>query len=177
MKYRHSTMEILVGVTAGMLIGACTLWLVMQDGYADDYIDASLGVFGNGRPSPANVKYAEIGHLDPIGLGFFNQYSGGGWIQVQEGDGRKSSGFVSDQFGLQVENGIVARIATGPSLISTPDSYLGGHFQFHETIFLGIRDNGNGNQIGFAYQHFSSAGLEMPNMGRDFGGIELSFPF
>lgn len=156
---------------------ACTLALIMQDSYADDYADVSLGLFHNGSPGPANVKFGQIGHRDFIGFGLFNQYEGGGWVQTTNSEGKKSSAYVADQIGLQVDNGLVARIATGPSIISSPDSFLGGNFQFTEDLFLGLKDAGNGNTIGFKYKHFSSAGLEMPNQGRDFGGIEISFPF
>lgn len=174
---RYTWTEIAIGLLALGLVAYCTMALITEDSRADDYIDASLGMFHNGSPSPANVKYGEIGHRDSLGLGFFNQYSGGAWIQSARGDGRKSSAFVSDQIGLGVNNGIAVSIATGPTLISTPDSYLGGHFQFHETLFLGVSDPATNTSIGFAYQHFSSAGIEMPNAGKDFGGAEIVFPF
>lgn len=143
---------------------------------ADDYADVSLGMFSNSKPSLANVKFGQIGHREYWALGFFNQYEGGGWVQVNNGDARKSSAYVSDQVGLEAENVAVVRVAVGPAIISTPDSYLGGIFQFHETLFLGLKGT-NGNTIGFSYQHFSSAGLETPNVGRDFGGIEATVPF
>lgn len=144
---------------------------------ADDYLDFSIGMFSNGRPSPADVKMVEIGHRDFLGLGFFNQYEGGGWIQVQEGDGRRSSAYAADQLGLEVSDGLVIRIATGPALIGTTDTYLGGHFQFTDEVLLGVEDKSTGSIIGFKYKHFSSAGLEMPNQGRDFGGLEVTIPW
>jgi len=174
---KMSISEILVAIIAGLLIVACTVMLVTEDSYAEDYIDASLGMFHNGYPGPANVKFGQIGHRDRLGLGFFNQYEGGGWVQVNVGDGRKSAGYVADQVGVEVDNGAVIRLATGPALLSTTDSYLGGHFQFTEDLFMGLRDSRTTTAIGFKYKHFSSAGLEMPNRGRDFGGIEISFPF
>ena len=176
MKYRFSWSEILVRLVAWTAILLGTYFLLTDKSQADDFLNGSLGMFHNGAPSPANVKYGEIGHRDFFGP-FFNQFSGGAWIQTPHDDGRTSSGFVSDQLGIQVDRGVVIRMALGPSLISTPDSYLGGHFQFHETLFLGLRDRTYDVEIGFAYNHFSSAGFEMPNQGRDFGGIEMSIPW
>lgn len=148
--------------------------LEAHSAHADDYIDMSVGMFSNGIPSPANVKLGEVGHRDSLGLGFVNDYNAGGWVQTNVRDGRKSSAFVSDQVGLEARAGIVMRIETGPAFISTPDTYLGGHFQFHETGFIGVRDITTGDEVGLTYQHFSSAGIEMPNYGRDFGGVSVS---
>jgi hypothetical protein len=176
-------------VTIRLMILICvlfTLLLIFNKGAdADDvYIDASLGMFGNANPSPANVKFGQAGVRTPLDRffydlvpNFYNQIEGGGWVQTDRGDGRKSSGYIADQVGVQVENGLLFRIATGPSLISTPDSFLGGHFQFKEDLFVGLRDQRNDVTMGFKYQHFSSAGFEMPNQGRDFGGIEVGFKF
>ncbi len=144
--------------------------------WADVYIDGSLGLFANGKPGPANVKYGEIGNRDYLPFGFYTQYNAGGWVQTDRGDGRKSSGFVSGQIGVEAERGVVLRLATGPAIISTPDSYLGGVFQFKDELFIGLKGY-NDNTLGFRYTHFSSAGLEMPNQGREFGGIELTFGF
>jgi len=51
---------------------------------------------------------------------------------------------------------------------------LGGHFQFMDEFHLGLQDVGGGGGGG-GYRHLSSAGLEMPNIGRDLVGIELRF--
>ncbi len=172
-----SWMELIVRVVCWVAILGCTYYLIIGDSQADVYIDGSLGMFQNGQPSPANVKLGQVGYREFFDASFYNQIEGGGWVQTDRGDGRKSSGYVADQIGIQVENGILLRIATGPSFISTSDSFLGGHFQFKEDLFIGIRDKEDSVTMGFKYQHFSSAGFEMPNLGRDFMGLELSFPW
>ena len=68
-------------------------------------------------------------------------------------------------------------IFSGPTLISSTDVALGGYFQFNETAYLGIRDPNTDDSIGIAYNHFSSAGLESPNVGKDFMCLEIKFPF
>jgi hypothetical protein len=79
--------------------------------------------------------------------------------------------------GFDVENETFeASVFSGPTLITSPDIYLGGPLQFNESIYLGIKDKRE-ESIGFAYNHFSSAGIEMPNIGRDFAGLEIKFKF
>ena len=71
-------------------------------------------------------------------------------------------------------NGTVVSIFTGPALISIPDSYLGGPFQFMSDVHWGVQDM-DLNYIGVYYRHISSAGLETPNVGRDIVGLEIRF--
>lgn len=152
------------------------LLLTFKECRADDYIDVSLGLYKNAIPKASNVKLIQLGHRDYIALGLFTQYEAGGWFQLDEGDGRKSSAYGAGQLGIEANGFLIARVAIGPALITTPDSYLGGIFQFTTDIFIGIKGD-NENTLGFKYKHFSSAGLEMPNEGRDFGGLELTVPW
>lgn len=157
----------------GFLLAQLAFSLLAPKSHADDYVDLSLGLFKNSYPTFNNVKFIQIGHRDYIYSGIFTQYEGGGWVQQDVGDGRKSSGYAAGQVGIEADGPIAVRIAFGPSLITTPDSFLGGMFQFTSDVFLGVQGN-NGNTIGMKYKHFSSAGIEMPNAGRDFAGLELT---
>lgn len=62
-------------------------------------------------------------------------------------------------------------VAIGPGYLQNPDEILGGHFQFSLDGGIGISDGTT--YIGLAWKHLSSAGLEMPNQGRDFLVIQL----
>jgi hypothetical protein len=106
---------------------------------------------------------------------FKQRYTVGGWVD-NTGNGRLSSGLASAQLGFEVNRyGTVASIFFGPCLITTPDIYLGGYFQFMTDIHLALEDNKH-NSMGVFYRHISSAGIEMPNDGRDLVGLEIKFP-
>jgi hypothetical protein len=53
---------------------------------------------------------------------------------------------------------------------------LGGPFQFNHDFLLGVRGD-NGALIGLDLKHMSSAGIEKPNVGRDFLLIHVELPF
>lgn len=97
---------------------------------------------------------------------------------------------ISEHFASKVELGAIADRGTGaggysfvglgPKLkfkpfvvksfwsiggITHPDAKLGGHFQFSHDIGVGVNSDGTG--IGVGWKHISSAGLSMPNRGRD----------
>lgn len=93
----------------------------------------------------------------------------GGWISKGQ-DGRKSSLYASFSWGFRavLKSGLFGEVFLGPTYLHTTDSQLGGHFQIHFELGAGIMtDDGWG--LGVAYGHFSSAGIEMPNEGKDFG--------
>lgn len=113
-----------------------------------------------------------------IGGPFIRQYEIGGWVDNTGKPGQKSSLLVSPSVGLNVNAGVVyAQALVGPSLISSPDSVLGGRFQFNNDFALGLRDPDTKATIGFDYKHVSSAGLELPNRGRDFLMFRVSIPW
>lgn len=62
------------------------------------------------------------------------------------------------------------------SFISPKDSYLGGHFQFHEDLYFGIKTNSD-IRISTFFKHISSAGIYTPNRGKNSTGLCLSIPF
>lgn len=170
-----SRIEIVVGVAAGLLILACTLFLIVDDSYADDYATAAIGIANSGKDSHAETKFVNAGHRDNLFLGLSYQFEVGGWVDIR-GNGRKSSGYGAYQIGVETDGPTFARVMTGPALITTPDVYLGGAFQFTEDFFLGLRGD-NRNTVGLLYKHISSAGIEQPNVGRDLAGVQVSIPF
>jgi len=100
---------------------------------------------------------------------FSDQYEVGVWFDNTGIKGRKSSGLLGYSLGVNVNSGyLFGQAFIGPSLISHTDSNLGGHFQFNNDIAFGLRDPESQSTIGINYKHVSSAGLELPNKGRDF---------
>lgn len=175
MKYRYSWSEIVVRVLAVTAIVSCTILLVTEDGHADEYMGAMIGIANSGKNSHAETKFVNVGHRDSFGFGLTYQYEFGGWVDIA-GGGRSSSGYAAYQLGVETDGSVLARVMTGPAIITTPDSYLGGVFQFSEDFYIGLKGS-NGNTVGILYKHFSSAGLETPNYGRDFAGFQVSIPF
>lgn len=140
------------------------------------FLDAGLGAFSTEGHSLSQVKFIKAGVQEDIWDTFEHKMNVGGWLDSR-GEGRTSSAFIGYQIGFDVRNDILeVSVWSGPTLISSTDAALGGNFQFNETIFFGVRDK-HDNVIGMAYNHFSSAGLEMPNMGKDFMCLEIKFPF
>ena len=147
--------------------------------YADQdsiVTDVGVGEFGTKGSSLSQVKFAKVGWQEDLWYNLKQRMNAGGWIDTRE-LGYSSSAFAGYQLGFEVKNSVFeASVFSGPTLISSPDNALGGIFQLNETLFFGIVDKDD-NTIGIVYNHFSSAGLEMPNLGRDFMGIEIKFPF
>lgn len=171
----------------GVLISLVTLLLLSPESDADDkvalyslpssslYATAAVGVFNSGKQSTAESKYLGLGYRDALGYGLTYQYEVGGWTDIAK-HGRKGSAYGTAQIGVEADAGITIRAMVGPALISTPDAYLGGTFQFNEDFYAGIR-GANGNTAGFKYKHISNAGIMQPNVGRDFAGLEVGIPF
>lgn len=106
------------------------------------------------------------------------QYEFGGWFDGSGVPGHKSSLLVSPSIGFNVNGGnLFAQALVGPALISSPDTALGGPFQFNNDFSFGVRDPDTKATIGLDYKHVSSAGLELPNRGRDFIMFKISLPW
>lgn len=109
---------------------------------------------------------------------FIRQYEIGGWFDNSGISGRHSSALLGASAGVGVNAQLFfAQALVGPSLISHPDSSLGGYFQFNNDYAFGLRDPNTRATIGFNYKHVSSAGIELPNRGRDFLMFRVSVPF
>ena len=139
-------------------------------------LDAGLGVFNSKGSSLSQNKFAKIGYQEDIWYNLKQRFNIGAWLDTR-GPGYSNSAFGGYQLGFEVENSIFdSSIFAGPSLITTPDQQLGGILQFNESIYFGIKDD-NYDTIGIALNHFSSAGLEMPNQGENFLCVEIKMPF
>jgi hypothetical protein len=162
------------------LIAVVTLLIAVpayaKNGADEFFIDAGLGTFSTEGHSLADVKFAKIGIQEDVWYALKQRFNVGAWLDKRVG--AADAGFVGYQLGFDVKNELFEMgIFSGPSLISATDSSLGGYFQFNETVFVGIRDPKSDDAIGVSYNHFSSAGLEMPNQGKDFMCLEIKFPF
>lgn len=82
----------------------------------------------------------------------------------------KSSIIASTLFGVRAVSqvGPELHLAVGPAYLQHPDGILGGHFQFNLEGGVGLLSKDGKTYVGAAWEHFSSAGFEMPNLGRDF---------
>jgi hypothetical protein len=162
---------LLVGITCAVVL-ACR-----AEARGDELvIDGAVGVFNSGKSSLSETKFVKFAIEEPVWYALKQRFNAGMWLD-NKGLGRMSSGFAGYQLGFQVTaDTLEASVWSGPTLITTPDVYLGGPLQFNETLFLGVHDK-MGQTIGVAYNHFSSAGIEMPNIGRDFFGLEVRFKF
>ena len=103
------------------------------------------------------------------------KYEVGLYTDPRRGDGRKTSGYASASIGIRPQlKGLLVESFWGLGAITSPDTNLGGAFNFFHSISIGVIDN-QYNSIAFSYKHISSAGIYSPNIGRDF--ITLNWGF
>ena len=139
-------------------------------------IDAGLGILNSEGSSLSQNKFAKIGVEEDLWYNLKQKINVGEWLD-NRGYGYSNSAFTGYQLGFEVSNEVLeASVWSGPTLIGAPDAALGGPIQFNETIYLGIVDKDK-NSIGMVYNHFSSAGIYVPNLGRDYLGLEIKWPF
>lgn len=168
-KYLVIRIAVIVGIVCMVAL------LTGNDAAADSYMSGMVGVASSGKDSISETKFINLGFRQPFLLGLSQQVEVGGWVDRAK-NGRKGSGYVSWQLGVEAGDTTVARVMVGPALITTPDAYLGGPLEFTEDFYIGIRGR-NGNSVGVQYKHFSSGGIYQPNIGRDFLGPQISIPF
>lgn len=122
---------------------------------------------GHGTPFE---RVAALGYQFNWGDFFMRPESG--WFEDLSGNG-KSSLWIAPLVGVRAlsQVGPELHIAMGPGYLQNPDQVLGGHFQFSLEGGLGISDKNV--YLGLAWKHLSSAGIEVPNQGRDFIVIQL----
>lgn len=173
--------DLIVAFLSGILIGVILgIMTVVGDAHADDtqmFLSGGVGVFHSAEKGLSENKFLAIGLQDTLVGPLKNRYSVGGWLD-NGGNGRKSSAYVCDQIGFEVNNnGFVGNVFTGPSLITSPDNVLlGSPLEFQDTAGLGLQD-AHENYYGVRYTHFSDAGLTPVNIGRDSVGLELRWKF
>ena len=127
-------------------------------------VGAGKGIIDrNGTPFE---RVAEVGYQLPFAADFFVRPEAG-YFEDISGNGR-SSFWVTPVMGVRALStvGPELHIAVGPGYLENPDSVLGGHFQFALEGGAAISDGKT--SLGLVWKHLSSAGIEMPNQGRDF---------
>lgn len=153
------------------------LLLICSTAYAQDdqiVLDGGLGVFNSATKGLSETKMLTLGLQEDVWGPLKDRFIVGGWLD-NSGNNKRNSALASYQLGFEVNrDGLIGGIFSGPTAISTTDELLGGHFQFMDDIHFGMEDK-QGNYIGIIYRHLSSAGIEMPNIGRDVIGLELRF--
>jgi len=151
------------------------LFLLMLSGCATAGLDATVGA-GIGKDVVGHKPFERYGTLGVrYGDVWKTQLNGGHWLALA--DDQKSATFGSLQGGLEVvgSGGTFAQFMFGPALISESDSKLAGHFQFHMTGGVGVKSDGKYG-LSFLWTHFSNAGIEQPNLGRDLLTIQIIVP-
>lgn len=131
---------------------------------------------GIGKDVLAKQPFERMGSLGvQYGDAWKVRANGGCWLATAPG--QNSSGFGSLQGGLEVvgEGGTFAGLLFGPSFITRPDAKLSGRFQFHLSGGVGVK-NRAGYGVGLKWEHFSNAGLILPNYGRDLWTAFLVIP-
>lgn len=152
-------------------------FLSISTAYADTVVKYGVNV-PRENERLGSSKAIFLSNQAPIWGPIIRQYEVGGWVDNTGKPGQKSALMVSPSAGVNVNAGVVyAQALVGPSLISNTDTVLGGHFQFNNDFAFGLRDPDTKATIGFNYKHLSSAGLELPNRGRDFLMFRVSIPW
>lgn len=150
--------------------------LISTTASAGSFGKYGIGIFSTADYGTATAKMFSLGYEDEFVGPLISQWELGLYSD-SSGHGRLSSGFGFYSIGIEVNPGyLVVRSLWGAGLITSPDSMLGGNFQFTQDLLIGLRDNRR-NMIGLVYKHISSAGLEMPNKGRDFLTIQVEIPW
>lgn len=163
-------MKKIITITVLMMLALCE---VAQAGTFARY---GLGIARSAEYGNSNVKSFSIGYTDPI-IGPIIYQTEVGYYNDASGHGRRGSGFGNAGLGLEVDPGVfVFRSVWGVGGITTPDTMLGGRFQFNHDFLIGVRGQ-NGALIGANLKHISSAGLNRPNLGRDFLLLHAELPF
>lgn len=126
-------------------------------------IGFGAGVFTR-APSISDVKYLSLAEDWEINDNVYWKITVGGWV-----DNRPDAHHAfhaGPSIGLVVRPWILdCRVDMGIHAISHTDGYLGGYWQAVETLNCGITEGRV--RMGLRYEHFSSAGVFMPNRGRD----------
>lgn len=141
------------------------------------FFSYGLGVFKSAENVISETKAAHVGYRYGIFSPWSLQVKWGGWFDGSNNPIRSSSFYSSAGPQYIISTGYF-EIRNGISVgfITNTDGYLGGNLNFNPELYVGVRDK-EGSGIGIVYNHFSSAGLNPINMGRDFVLIELSGKF
>ena len=152
------------------------LFLIPSVAHGDSFFRYGVGVFDSAQYGRAETKSFSLGYEEQW-FGPIIRQMEAGLFADEGGNGRKSSGYANYSIGVEANPGyLVMRSLWGVGAISTPDSMLGGWFEFNQDLLVGVKDD-KGNMIGLDYKHMSSAGIYDPNKGRDFLLVHVEIPF
>jgi len=159
----------------GAMFGLVLAWVIMivvgLASVADAYelgIKYGLGFGVPEQQEPSEVKFVSVEIQNSLGSLLKHKLAAGGWFDPKPVLKRSGASFGAYSIGIKVEPGIFyAENFFGVSLISQTDSMLSTNFEFTEEIGVGIQDT-LGRFLGFQWKHFSNAGIQLPNKGRDF---------
>jgi len=140
-------------------------------------IKYGVGVGNSAKTSKSEVVMGSMAYQQPFYGLFAQQVEVGGWGDRRADMGRQNSVFMGYSLGLNLNMGYLnAQAFWGVAGITNPDSYLGGPFQFNHDFAINFMDKRK-VKLGVAYKHVSSAGIEKPNIGRDFFMIRVGLPW
>lgn len=139
--------------------------------HADPVLSVGIGkgaLYHNGTAFERSVV---LGYQHNIAKEFFVRPEAGYFLDIS-GSG-KSSLWGAALLGVSAKSttGPELHVGFGPGYLQNPDNILGGHFQF--SLEGGIGISGSHTYLGLVWKHLSSAGINMPNQGRDFIMVQL----
>ena len=142
---------------------------------ADVVTSVGIGkaAFGSVQGVPFE-RAASLGYEHAFSNGLFIRPEAG-WFMDNSGRG-VSSPWGAPLIGVRSQSAVGPSLhfAMGPGYLHNPDSILGGHFQFSLEGGASLVDRNFG--LGVVWKHLSSAGINMPNRGRDFIALQVRIP-
>lgn len=132
---------------------------------ADVVLSVGVGkgiLYHNGTPFE---RFMSVGYEHEFPIGVFIRPEVGYFLDVS---GKTLSSFwAAPLLGVRARSpiGPLLHFAVGPGYLQNPDSILGGHFQF--SLEGGVALEDKNFALGLMWKHLSSAGINMPNLGRD----------
>jgi hypothetical protein len=150
--------------------------LVPVTANAGTFFRYGVGIFHSADYSSTAVKSFSTGYIGEV-LGPIIYQGELGYFGDSSGHDRNGSGFGNVGLGVEANPGVfILRSTWAVGAITSPDAMLGGPFQFNHDFLFGVKGD-NGAIIGLDLKHISSAGLESPNLGRDFLLLHVELPF
>ena len=131
-------------------------------------IGIKYGLAAYNQKDSEEVKFISLEHQTKISNIVTQKFALGSWLDQNTDIGQSSSQFAAYSLGIKVVPGpIYLENLFGIALISRTDALLSTNFEFTEEIGVGVQDD-LGRYIGMSFKHFSNAGIQLPNFGRNF---------